>query len=541
MKWHGPIGLSTKRQQMIACLTDPDWRKDSMTWPYLDRREVNDASYLLLPWNDEACRLLSNCNMAEAVEVAPMMYDMVPMVEGRFMPLKHQALTAAFITLHPRCYVLSEPRMGKTGSVIMAVDYLQRHRRITGAALVITTYTTMQSVWVRSITETLPGAEVVTVHGKGRAKALENVPSFFVTNYDSVRLEEKAFLEAIEDGRIGAIFIDELTHVGNSEAKRSKAITKLCRHPKIKWVCGLTGSPADNPDAVFGMAKCVNPGRLPVTTKKGWDNKIYNYWGMQAWQKTMNQDAPEVIRRTLMPAIRFKKADALDLPPVTEQVRTCDLTAEQTKAIKDLEYEAYTLLGSGEAITAANGGVLLQRVLQIALGCVKLEDGSTHTLDHQPRTDVIMDAIAETPNKVVVFSPYIGGCHMLAEECAKKGYSVDVITGAVSGKRRAEILHAFQYEHDPHILVCHPITVGFGTELSAADTMIFAVPLLLGGFVYNQALERLSSVKQKSKNINIIHVLSCQAERKVLNHLQQGYNMGKTVASLFEDDRPRFV
>lgn len=534
MEQYGNIVLSPEHDRMVVKVGD---NVDITNWPAYGR----EGSLVVLPWTDEACRLAYNCGMSEVLRATPFMHDTHPLVEGKYSPLDHQALTSSFITLFPRSYVLSEPRMGKTGSVILAFDHLQRHRKITGAVCIITTYTTVRSVWARAIEDTLPGAEVEIVHGKSRAASLKKSPAFFVTNYDSVRLEEKAFIKALDEGRIGAIVVDELTHVGNPETQRSKSILKLCRHPNATYVCGLTGSPADNPEAVFGMGKCINPGRLPVTTKKGWEQKIYWWWGPEAWKKSLRAGAPEIIRKALTPAIRFKKADVLDLPPVTEQVREAELTKEQKQLMLELQTGALTVLESGEAITAANGGVLIQRLLQIALGVIKDENGNVHEIPHKPRLQVMLEAMAETPNKTVVFSPYVAGCHMLAKEFGDAGFTSEVITGEVGGTKRAEILHSFQYDKEPRVLVCHPITVGFGTELSAADTMIFAVPLLLGGFVYNQALERLSSVKQKASNINIIHILSCQAERKVLHQLQQGYSTGKIIASLFEDIAKRNI
>ena len=498
MKQYGNIVVAPEYGALVVNITNPQLREESKAWPVVTRQERPEGTFLMLPWDEQSCRLLFNCGYQESLECTPFMHSAVPLVEGKYNPLRHQALTASFITLYNRSYVLSEPRLGKTGSTVLAFDYLQRMRKFRGAVCIITTYTTITSVWADAFTSTLPNVRVQVVHGPTRREDLQVPADVYITNYDSVRLELPSFLAALDSCRIGAVVVDELTHVGNAETQRSKAICKMCRHPNAKYVVGLTGSPADNPDAVYGMAKCINPGKLPCRTKGGWQRKIYSWWGGEAWQKTLVPSAYTIIRDTLMPAVRYKKADALDLPPVTEQVRECKLSTEQTKAIKELQDEALTLLDNGETITAANGGVLIQRVLQ-------------------------------------VFSPYVAGCTMLAEEFRKAGYTADVITGSVNGTKRAEILKAFQYEKDPHILVCHPITVGFGTELSAADTMIFAVPLLLGGFVYNQALERLSSVKQKAANINIIHIIGCQAERKVLQHLKDGYSEGKIIASLFED------
>ena len=535
MKQYGNIVVSPEHGALVVNITAPQLVAESQSWPVLVRREQANGVLLMLPWDEQSCRILFNCGYQEALECTPFMHTAVPLIEGKYNPLRHQALTSSFMTLYNRSYVLSEPRLGKTGSTVLAFDYLQRRRKFQGAVCIITTYTTIQSVWADAFTSTLPNIRVQIVHGPTRREDLRKPADVYITNYDSVRLELPAFLHALDTGFIGAVVVDELTHVGNSEAQRSKAICKMCQHPNARYVVGLTGSPADNPDAVFGMAKCINPGKLPCRTKGGWQRAIYSWWGGEAWQKTLLSTAHKTIHDTLMPAVRYKKADALDLPPVTEQVRECPLSAEQERAIKELKNEALTMLDSGETITAANGGVLIQRVLQVALGIIKDAAGNAIMLPHKERTQAMLDAIAETPNKTVVFSPYVAGCTMLAEEFRKAGYTAEVITGNVNGTKRAEILRAFQHEKDPHILVCHPITVGFGTELSAADTMIFAVPLLLGGFVYNQALERLSSVKQKASNINIIHIIGCQAEKKVLQHLKDGYSEGKLIAALFED------
>lgn len=535
MKQYGNIVVSPEHGALVIQVADPQLVEESRTWPVLLRQERPEGVFLVFPWNEQSCRILYNCGYAEALECTPFMHSAVPLVEGKYNPLRHQALTASFITLYPRSYVLSEPRMGKTGSVILAMDYLQRKRMFTGGVCIITTYTTIHSVWAESFRATLPNVKVQVVHGTGRAQALEEPADVYITNYDSVRLSTKDFLRALDERRIGAIVVDELTHVGNPETQRSKAICKLCHHPNATFVIGATGSPADNPEAVYGMGKCINPGKLPCRTKGGWQRLIYSWWGQEAWQKNLVPGASQVIHDALLPAIRYRKSDALDLPPVTEQIRECGMSREQQQAIRELQEDALTMLQSGEVITAANGGVLIQRILQVAMGIIKGPEGKPVAIPHKDRTQVMLDAIAETSRKTVIFSPYVAGCDMLAEECRAAGYTADVITGSVNGTKRAEILHAFQCNKDPHILVCHPVTVGFGTELSAADTMIFAVPLLLGGFVYNQALERLSSVKQQASNINIIHIIGCQAERKVLSHLKNGYSEGKLIASMFED------
>ena len=84
-------------------------------------------------------------------------------------------------------------------------------------------------------------------------------------------------------------------------------------------------------------------------------------------------------------------------------------------------------------------------------------------------------------------------------------------------------------------MCCHPTTVGFGTELSAADTMIFDGPPVLGNFTYSQALERLSSTKQKADKISVIKVMASAEEKAMFHRLDMGQTLGQAVAALFED------
>lgn len=518
--------------KMVAYIPDAANYKDLQFLPGVSWSA--DKCFCELPWTTEACRLLQNVGIA-SLDAIPFMQDNRRLVEGRYKPMRHQLLSAAFMIMNPRGYNLAEPRLGKTSATILGVDYMQRTGAVTGGVLIITTLTTIHGVWKACIESTVPGALVEVVHGKGRAAALQRVADFYVTNYESCRLAEQDFMQAIAEKRIGAVVIDELTHVGNSTSKRHKAIYNICNKSGVPYVWGLTGSPADNPEMVYGMCRCVNPGKLPCSSKTDWLMLTTYQYGPEPYMRKPAIHAPQLIHNTMQPAIRFKKADILDLPPVTTQVRTCALTKEQRKLREELRSDALTLLASGETITAVNGGVLMTKLMQVALGVVKDETGKVHELDHKNRTETILEAVAETPNKTVIFCGYIAGIDMLVRELRAAGYTCEKVDGSVTGTKRAQVLHAFQNTKDPHILVCHPTTTAMGVELSAADTLIFNGVPLTGGFVYAQSVERLSSAKQKANNINIIHVVSTTEERQALENLQAGHDLGQKIAGMFEN------
>lgn len=523
--------LYPEYQQMVARLDSPE---NVMQLAAIPDTRVS-GKFVQMPWSIGACRLLYNMGVKSALEAAPICFDRLPLVEGKYKPMKHQMDIAAFMTLYPRSYDLASPRLGKTSATLLGIDYLQRIHAIIGGCLIITTLTTIHGVWKASIESMLPGARILVAHGKDRTSALEKPADFYITNYDSVRISRDAFIKACNEGRIGAVVVDELTHVGNTGSKRHKAIYDICNRTPIKYVYGLTGSPADNPEMVYGMCRVINPAQLPCTTKQGWLNLTTYQWGPEPYQRSLASGAKGIIYKAMQPAIRFNKDDILDLPPVTTQVRECALSKAQSVMRKDLRDEAIALLDSGEVITAANGGVLLNKLMQVAIGAVKTHNDNVIFLDHEERTQTILDIIKETDRKVVIFCGFINGIQLTVDEIRQAGYSCEKVDGSVTGMKRADILNRFQNTPDPHVLVCHPTTTAMGVELSAADTMIFNGVPLTGGFVYAQSVERLSSNKQTSKNINIVHVISTPEERKALTAIQKGYDVGKNIAEMFKE------
>jgi hypothetical protein len=488
-----------------------------------------------LPLDDTTSLALVDCGMPDGMRLCGFLTEKHPLIEGLYPAMKHQIVSALYAITHPRSYNFSECRTGKTGSLILAMDYTQRTGLVCGGWLIIATVTTLWSVWEASIKATLPHARVIVLNGKTRDALLAEPADFYITNYDSVRLSSKAFVEAVQDKRIGGCVIDEMTHIANAQSQRHKALDAVINRTNMKYVIGATGSPGCDPEAVFGMARMVNRMKLPVTTKTGWLNLTTVQYGSESWQRYPSKYAPEIIHKTLLPAIRFNKSDVIDIPPITKQDRQSSMSAEQTKMFKELEENAMTLANSDTVITAANGGVLLQKMMQVFQGFCIDNDGVAHEVKHSDRTATIIDAVQETDKKVVIFCCYKKTIEMRKQELREAGITAEAIDGSVTGKTRAEILMRFQNSDDPKVLIAHPVTTAYGVELSVADTMIFDGPPLLGGFIYQQALERLSSAKQKASNINIIRVFSSKKEKKFFQRLDEGNEMSYIVSSFFEE------
>lgn len=508
---------------------------DNIPYVYTQPHGTNTLVYL--PIVEDTLKILRNIGMnTEGMEPFYFQYQ-PPLIEGRYHPMAHQLTSAAFMSSRERVYNTSTMRTGKTGSVVLATDYLQSIGKIQGAVLIVATVSNLTGVWQKTINDTLPDKTCVVVHGgvgkADRLKKLKYVADYYVINYDGVKMVQDELVAMVKSGKISCVVVDELTHYGNIKSQRWKALDSIVNGScPVKYCWGLTGSPGGDSMAVFGFMKLINPVKLPCERLTTWQGLVQYRWGMAAWQWKDKPEAPAIISKAMQPTIRFDKKDIMDLPPIVYQVRDCELTSEQHKAYKQMRDEMIALTDKGELIEAVHKASMMHKLFQIVLGSV-ISNGKLLELDNKPRFNTILEIIKEASQKVVIFSPYTGAIDKLVSQLKANKYTVNKVDGSITGKRRAEIFNDFQYKKDPHILVCQIETVAYGVELAAADTMIFNGPPLSGGFIYEQALERLSSMKQKAKQISIIQLAATPEERKFFAGLDAGVKQSELVNDLF--------
>jgi hypothetical protein len=110
-----------------------------------------DGHNLAVPHRDDEVRILRNLGVKAPPPILHY-YDW-PIAFGR-TPFRHQKETAAFCTLHPRCFVLNEPGTAKTVSVLWAADWLMR-QGLVRKVLIVAPLSTLDLVWANEIFGTL--------------------------------------------------------------------------------------------------------------------------------------------------------------------------------------------------------------------------------------------------------------------------------------------------------------------------------------------------------------------------------------------------
>jgi hypothetical protein len=458
-----------------------------------------------------------------------------PLVEGKYQPFSQQRDAAAFLTLHNRAYNTSTMRTGKTAATVMALEYLRTHG-YPGKALIICPLTIMKNVWGDTLTG-MVRSQVALLRGsrdERRAALADGCPDYLIINYDGLDIMKPELTELIKSGQLTKVVIDELTAYSNTRTHRWKVANAMLNgNPQVPVVWGLTGTPATDSEGVYGMAKLVNPSQVNYRTLSGWRAAVHVKWGSEPWQFRDRPEAPQIIHETMQPTIRFVKEMVLpDLPEVEIEDISVSLTEEQVKAYQDIKVMGRAMMNNKE-VTANQKAILLQKLFQISLGHVRATDGQVARLDASPRLEVIERIIGSTSRKTVIFGAYINVNDALVKHLKAKGLSVAKVDGSVTGKTRDDIFSKFQKSNDPRVLVVHPRTTAYGTELARADKLIFNGPMMSGLHIYLQAIERLSSLKQEASTIKIYCIFGLKEEQIFQAKMNHSASWANCVADSF--------
>lgn len=489
-----------------------------------------DGHDLVVKHNVDTHRILSNMGAKiERYEPMRSYYD-YPKLHGLYDPMAHQEDTAVFVSQNPNAFVLNTQRTGKTASCLWAADYLLKEGVI-DKVLVCCTVSNC-ATWYDEVYGIFAARSALIARGSRsvRKSILRQKVDFHIINHDGIKVVQDMWENYITEKTL--IIIDEARLFSDPNSDRWKVMNEMVQ--KSKYVWALTGTPlSGGPVAAYGFIKLVAPNNVPKTVG-GWQAMTMIKVADKKWiPKTGWQ---QTVYEALQPAIRFNADDVLDLPPLQMMYKEAELTADQAKAYKKLKQDGAIPLREGK-ISAANAGVEVFKLLQIAAGVVKLDssqDDETALLKLPPkgRLKVLDEIIAGTDNKVIVFASYKAVVDLLVEHCKK--YGVAWIDGRVTGKKRDEMVRKFQSDPDVKVLVAHPKTTSHGLEFAVADTIVWFTPhhsLEL----YDQANKRIQSKLQKN-SMGIYHIYCTSLEKAIYQKLSNGSEAQASFLELYRQE-----
>jgi SNF2 family DNA or RNA helicase len=422
---------------------------------------------------------------------------------GRFTPYEHQIQMCEFLTMHRKCFNLSEMGTMKTNATLWAADWLMKTGRVR-KALIVSPLSTLEPVWQGDIFDTLPHRAAAVLHGDKarRMKYLEIEADFYILNHDGLKITE--LLNAlIKRPDIDLIAVDEAGLFRNPASAKYKALAKLINARPDMRVWLMTGTPCPNaPTDAWGLAKLIDPSRVPKFAGAFQRDTMMK---ISSFKWVARVDAYEKAYQAMQPAIRFRKKDCISLPPVVTRDIGAPITPAQAQTVKQLKDHMVTTSGNGSKITAANVADQINKMRQVLCGALKdPANGTYYPIPHQPRLQALLDAIAMATAKVIVVVPFKGIIRLLEQEVTAAGYTCETVNGDVPMGKRTEIFSRFKKEKDPQVILCHPAVMAHGLNLTEADVLVFYAPIYSNDEV-EQVNERFNRAGQ-TRNMTIIRI-----------------------------------
>ena len=301
-------------------------------------------------------------------------------------------------------------------------------------------------------------------------EALERGVTFILMTYDSV----KQMKGALRNVRWDCVIADEMTELRHGSKKTKAVISVFGDVPRR---LGMTGTMITNtPLNVFYQMQFIDGGERLGTNEWKFKNKFFwpdpNSHGFYPFDDTI----PKLRKLIYQKCIRFRKEDALDLPPKVFLKKPCSLTPPQEKAYRRVRDEFELELMSGEILELDYKVQQFTKLLQITGGFYYTPDGKGNA-ENLPcgklenlRWMLDQDEFRRT-KKIVIWAAFNHELEMIRDLAVELGYH-GVMFWKHTEDRRATRL---QFRDDPACqLFIGQAASGIGmNELVVSDTVFY--------------------------------------------------------------------
>lgn len=353
-------------------------------------------------------------------------------------------------------------------------------------------------------------------------KTPPGVMNIFCINIEALSGQRPVeFLEKFLRAHRCLIGVDESTTIKNFKALRTKALVRLGGLAPYRRI--LTGSPiTQSPMDIYTQANFLDPKLLNYPSYYAFRARYaiiqtVNLGPQRSFKKVVGyQRIGELADKLSRFSFRVRSEECQDLPPQVYHLRTVEMSPEQAKAYSEMKKKALVMLANGEISSAQIALTQVMRLHQIVCGFLKTDDGE---IVHFPnrRLDSLMEVLAETQGKVIIWANYTENIKSIAQAIREATdsdgaplYHPDAVVefyGAVGAEERNEGNIRFQ---DPNstarFFVGNPACGGMGIDLFASHNVVYYSNS-------NKLIDRLQSEKRphrqgQTRTVNYID-LSC--------------------------------
>ncbi len=418
-------------------------------------------------------------------------------------------------TVQTLAYILSDRREGAEHPVLLVCP------------------TSVVNNWVKEAARFTPDLSVMVHHGierkKGTAfirKAQEQaivISSYALLHRDAEFLGQVAW---------GGVILDEAQNIKNPETKQARAARALSCDYRIV----LTGTPVENHVGdLWSIMEFLNPGFLGSQKefKRNFFIPIQTGQDPSAAERLKRITGPFILRR-----LKTDKSIIADLPEKQEMKVYCSLTKEQASlyaaVVKEVEEDLQDSVG------IQRKGLILATLSKLKQVCNHpaqfLGDNSSigGRSGKLTRLSEMLEEILEVGERALVFTQFAEMGSILQRWLEEFfGREVLLLHGAVSKKRRDDMVERFQREEGPPVFVLSLKAGGTGLNLTRANH-VFHFDRWWNPAVENQATDRAFRIGQ-TRNVQV-HKFLCAGtlEEKIDEMIERKKEVAENVVGTGE-------
>lgn len=427
----------------------------------------------------------------------------------KYVPHEYQEYAKEFIVSRKVSALFLDCGLGKTVITLTAVwelllDYFEIRR-----VLVIAPLRVARDTWMGELGkwEHLFGIEMSLVLGseKERRTALNKRANVFVINRENVE-----WLVENYKWDFDMVVIDELSSFKSHKAKRFKALKKV--RPMVKWMVGLTGTPAPNGLIdLWAEIGILDMGQRLGRFIGGYRERFFvpdKRSREMVFSYKPREGAEEAIYRLISDiCISMKAVDYLEMPECIYNRVEISMSEKEMKLYEQLEKDMLLPFADGD-IDAVNAAALSGKLLQMANGAVYDENGNVKHI-HDRKLEALEDLVEAANGKPVLIAYWYQ--HDL-DRIKKRIGAVALDT--------AEDMQRWNKGEIP-VAVIHPASAGHGLNLQAGGSTLVWFGLTWSLELYQQTNARLW--RQGQKETVVIHHLIAKGtlDEKVMAALEK--------------------
>jgi superfamily II DNA or RNA helicase len=388
--------------------------------------------------------------------------------------------------------------LGKTVQALAAMA----HR---GGNHLVVCPTSVLRNWQNEANRFAPMLTVNVYHGPTRKLDDSNIT---LTSYALLRRD----IDALRERDWSYVVLDEAQAIKNASSKTARAAFSLPGAHRM----ALTGTPVENRlEELWSLLRFLMPGLL------GSENSFKERFSRPI--EAGDRRARANLRARVRPYIlrRMKQQVASELPPLTEVVIRCVMTAEQRAT-----YDGVRLMARREVQAVIDergqGGAtmrVLEALLRMRQACCDptllpgdVGDGvPSAKLDRME--ELLVDVVCDN-HKALVFSQWTS----LLDRAQTRldGLGIDYVRLDGSTKNRQDVIDAFQSDDGPPVFLLSLKAGGTGLNLTAADYVLHLDPWW-NPAVERQATDRAHRIGQHKPVVSCRLIAQDSVEERILD------------------------